>query len=281
VRILNLGAGVQSTTLFLMLIDGDLPPVDYAIFADTGDEPQDVYQHLEFLRTLGGPEIVVCRASETSLGDNLKNGMNATGQWFVSIPAYTADDVGKPLGIGRRQCTAEYKIKPIEKAIRQLAGLEKGQRKPKELEITQLFGLSFDEPRRVDRVRTRFIGRAGWRAEFPLFDEFMTRSDCLAWLSKRLPGYTVPRSACVFCPYRSDDEWLRLKETDRQGWNRAVEIDEAMRDESSRCTKGMESKQYVHRSCQPLALVQLQASPPDKQMKFQFSQMDCEGMCGN
>jgi hypothetical protein len=47
-RILNLGAGVQSTTLFLMLIDGDLPPVDYAIFADTGDEPQDVYQHLEF-----------------------------------------------------------------------------------------------------------------------------------------------------------------------------------------------------------------------------------------
>jgi hypothetical protein len=281
VRILNLGAGVQSTTLFLMLIDGDLPPVDYAIFADTGDEPQDVYQHLEFLRGLGGPEIVVCRASETSLGDNLRHGINSTGQRHISIPTYLADEVGKPVTMGRRQCTAEYKVKPIEQAIRGLVGLEKGQRKPKELEITQLFGLSFDEPRRVDRVKAQFTGRAGWQAEFPLFDDFMTRADCVAWLRKRLPGYTVPRSACVFCPYRSDDEWLRLKETDPQGWQRAVEIDEAIRDETSKCVQGMNYTQYLHRSCQPLALVQLQAKPADGQMKFQFSQMDCEGMCGN
>jgi hypothetical protein len=280
-RILNLGAGVQSTTLFLMLIDGDLPPVDYAIFADTGDEPQDVYQHLEFLKTLGGPEIVVCRASETSLGDNLRNGINSTGQRYVAIPTYLADETGKPASIGRRQCTAEYKIKPIEQTIRKLAGLEKGQRKPKELEITQLFGLSFDEPRRVDRVKAQFIGRAGWKAEFPLFDDFTTRTDCLAWLAKRLPNYTVPRSACVFCPYRSDNEWLRLKETDPEGWQRAVEIDEAIRDKTSRCVQGMNHSQYLHRSCQPLALVQLQAKPADGQMKFQFSQMDCEGMCGN
>jgi hypothetical protein len=48
IHILNLGAGVQSTALFLMSLDGDLDIVyDAAIFADTGDEPESVYVHLE------------------------------------------------------------------------------------------------------------------------------------------------------------------------------------------------------------------------------------------
>jgi hypothetical protein len=45
-RLLSLGAGVQSTTLLLMALDGTLPGLDYAIFADTGWEPQRVYDHL-------------------------------------------------------------------------------------------------------------------------------------------------------------------------------------------------------------------------------------------
>ena len=59
-RVLNLGAGVQSTTLYLWALDG-LIHFDKAIFADTGDEPESVYAHLEFLRGLNGtiqrPEI--------------------------------------------------------------------------------------------------------------------------------------------------------------------------------------------------------------------------------
>jgi hypothetical protein len=46
-HILNLGAGIQSTTLYLMDMDGELEyNFDYAIFADTGDEPHEVYKHL-------------------------------------------------------------------------------------------------------------------------------------------------------------------------------------------------------------------------------------------
>ncbi len=49
-HILNLGAGVQSTALYLMFCRGDIEPtIDYAIFADTGEEPQAVYAHLEWL----------------------------------------------------------------------------------------------------------------------------------------------------------------------------------------------------------------------------------------
>jgi hypothetical protein len=46
-RVLSLGAGVQSTTLLLMSVYGELPPLDYAIFADTGWEPARVYEHLD------------------------------------------------------------------------------------------------------------------------------------------------------------------------------------------------------------------------------------------
>lgn len=49
-RILNLGAGVQSTTIFLMAHEGELPMIDYAIFADTQEEPKAVYDHLAWLR---------------------------------------------------------------------------------------------------------------------------------------------------------------------------------------------------------------------------------------
>jgi hypothetical protein len=42
-RLLNLGAGVQSTALYLMYLIGEITPgIDCAIFTDTGEEPRGV-----------------------------------------------------------------------------------------------------------------------------------------------------------------------------------------------------------------------------------------------
>ena len=52
-RVLSLGAGVQSTTLALMAAHGEIGPMpDCAIFADTGWEPKAVYEHLAWLGSL-------------------------------------------------------------------------------------------------------------------------------------------------------------------------------------------------------------------------------------
>jgi hypothetical protein len=49
-RVLSLGAGVQSTTMALMAAHGEVGPMpDCAIFSDTGWEPNAVYQHLAWL----------------------------------------------------------------------------------------------------------------------------------------------------------------------------------------------------------------------------------------
>jgi len=48
-RVLSLGAGVQSSALALMIEHGEIPMVDCAIFADTGAEPEKVYEWLDYI----------------------------------------------------------------------------------------------------------------------------------------------------------------------------------------------------------------------------------------
>jgi hypothetical protein len=269
-RILNLGGGVQSTTLYLMAIKGEIAPIDCAIFADLGEEPKSVYAHMEWLKSLGGPTIHVVSAG--ILGDNLMHGVNSTGQRFAPIPAFTAQNEGEQLGVMRRQCTSEYKIKPIERFIRcELLGLLKGQRI--KTKLTQLFGISLDEAGRATRIKAN---SPHWsEPEFPLCEKMMTRADCVRWLEAFGIPHQVPRSACVFCPYKSDHEWLQLRESDPDGWARAVEIDDALRVEGTVYNRNMNEKVYIHKSCRPLKEVHL-TDGERGQSAFNF---ECEGGC--
>jgi hypothetical protein len=277
-RILNLGAGVQSTAVYLLIMEGKIDPIDCAIFADTQDEPKAVYDHLDWLMSLGGPEIKVRTVG--CLGDNLINGMHSDGGRSVSIPAFVDGKSACEKGIVRRQCTSEYKVKVVEKCIREeVLGLNKGEISPRSV-VTQLFGISVDEGRRAVNIRER-ISKVRWSAKtsFPLIDDFWwRRGDCIKYLSRKVK-HNVPRSACVFCPYRSNDSWKELKKTDKDGWNRAVEIDEALRDDNSVIRKkGLRGRLYLHKSCIPLKLVDLE----DKRRDIGgFLQLGCdEGMCG-
>ena len=285
VHVLNLGAGVQSTALFLMSIDGSEPLVprfDAAIFADTQEEPDDVYKHIEHLKTLGGPEIIFTSAGR--LGDALIAGSDASGNTrtdgghFISIPAYTVNPETGGRGIIQRQCTADFKVKPIEKLIRERWGQGSGKQLPKGTIVHQYMGLSFDEPKRVIRVKQRFSAKpAAWRVHFPLWEMEYTRSDCVSYLRERL-DYEVPRSACVFCPFKSDAEWRMLKSSDATGWARAVEIDAVCRTGS-----GPDSRRYLHNSCQPLEQVDLRPADERSGQRHLFSgfQDECEGYCGS
>ena len=50
-RILSLGAGVQSSTLALMIEGGGIPMVDAAIFADTLAESKETMEFLNWIKT--------------------------------------------------------------------------------------------------------------------------------------------------------------------------------------------------------------------------------------
>lgn len=287
-HVLNLGAGVQSTALYLMSREpGAKFRFDVAVFADTQEEAKAVTGHLEYLQSLGDPPIWVRTAGK--LGDDLIHGRNRTGQRFASIPAFTAEDhLVRPGGCGnrpqpapkcgivRRQCTSEYKIRVVEKGIRrELVGLEPRQRMPKDVKVYQYFGLTTDEAVRAERAKRRFETFRWAEPVYPLIEMGLSRQDCVDWLEGRLP-HPVPRSACVFCPYKSNREWLHLKETDPEGSARAVQIDEALRREGTVANRRLQQKMYLHRSCVPLQMVDFSAS----HTLFRPMANECQGMCG-
>ncbi len=275
-HVLNLGAGVQSTALFLLAREPDTKfRFDLAIFADTGEEPAAVYTHLEYLRSLATPEIWV--RSTGRLGDDLIHGRNSTGQRFVSIPAFTKSAEGK-VGMVRRQCTAEYKIEVVNRAIRrELLGLKPRQRVPKDTIIYQYFGISTDEAARAERAKKRFAAVRHTVPVYPLIDMGWSRTDCVNYLRDRLP-HAVPKSSCVFCPFRTNQSWAHLKRTDPEGWARAVEIDAALRDKSSVATRGFRQELFVHRTCVPLPVIDFDALAPSTIDPMAVG--ECQGMCG-
>ncbi len=277
-HILNLGAGVQSTALYLMFMRGEVKPqIDFAIFADTQDEPKAVYKHLEWLQSLNGPPILV--RTKGKLSDDLMRGQNSTGQRFASIPAYTLRPDGTE-GKVRRQCSMEYKVEVIQRVIRrEVCGAAPG-RSPKDVIVHQYFGISLDESGRATRIsrasRAKYL-----KVSFPLLDAFMTRANCLTYLADKVPHET-PRSACVYCPFHSDHEWDRQRREDPEAWARSVEIDKALRIKGNVVNRKLDQELFLHRSCVPLDLVQLDTKPDPRkaQLAINFSS-ECLGVCGN
>ena len=85
----------------------------------------------------------------------------------------------------------------------------------------------------------------------------MSRGDCISYLKEQEIPHEVPRSACVFCRFKSNFEWRLLRDKEPAGWARAVEVDVALRRQGSVANRNLEQSMYLHRSCLPLAVVDL------------------------
>ena len=254
---LSLGAGVQSSAMLVCSNLGlhGVPRADVAIFADTQQEPPWVYETLKRLREWSEIPVEVCTAGDLLADMSVKGWANA--------PLFTRGEDGNESML-RRQCTREYKMVPIEKHVRVRLGYKPRQRIKESVRC--LIGISLDEVSRMKESRTRWITNA-----WPLVDARLYRRDCEAIVDEHL-GFKPRRSACVFCPYRSDMEWRRLREEHPEQFERACQADESMR---TLTRVGAERPAFVHRS-----LVSLRdANFNDSQGAFAFDG-ECEGMCG-
>lgn len=267
-HIISLGAGVQSSTMALMAAHGEISPMpDCAIFADTGAEPQKIYEWLDWIETqLPYPVHRVMK------GDGLLKNIIASveGGRFASAPFFTESKTGGREGRLRRQCTREFKIEPIERFIRRnILGLKHGERAPKVATVTQWIGISLDEIQRMKNPQNKFTEH-----RWPLIELRMTRTDCLRWMADK--GYPMPsKSSCTFCPYHDNAMWRELKTTDAQAWGQAVEIDRLIRGG----VRGTSEKLYLHRSMIPLEDVDFRNAADHGQLEWGF-QEECSGMCG-
>lgn len=267
-RVLSLGAGVQSTALLLMMVHGEIPKADHVIFADTGWEPAAVYKHLEKLEVLMQENNIPFHKITAG---NIRADFLADDSKFATMPFYVKNAEGKKSML-RRQCTSEYKIKPLNKLQRELAGLKPMQR-CKEHRITTIIGISYDESQRMRDAAFPWM-----RNEYPLVDSKITRQDCIDWCVKH--GYDKPpRSACIGCPFKRNDEWRELQNNPEE-WQDAVEFDNALR-KNKRITNRF-GWAGLHGSMMALEDIDFRNEKEKGVLSLfddGFSQ-ECEGMCG-
>ena len=277
--VLSLGGGVQSSVMALMAGES-LPPTgsggafdsipDCAIFADTHWEPPSVYEHIEWLAGhLPFPLYVVDNGR--SLREDVKALTNhSDSRNYVDIPVYLKGREGESDGIGRRQCTDNYKIRPIRRRIREMLGLRPRQRVPAGTTVELWLGISTDEAIRMKDSRDRWITN-----RYPLIEAGMSRKDCADWWEARYDR-PLERSACVACPFQSRSRWVETKRRWPELFAEAVEIDARMRGGLA-----FAKEPYLHMTRKPLA----EAVALDEVEMGAGEQADgfgneCEGHCG-
>lgn len=239
------------------------------------------------------------------------------GSWVPSgVPHYSINIDGTN-GHGPRQCTQAFKIIPIEKEQRKIVGkpamlewrrkhrdalrlisqhakamvLWKRLKKQGVIKLPPLppqphaawdecqndalvvtwIGISTDEiyrekPSRVPWARNRF----------PHLERGTNRDGCMEWMEAN--GFPEPpKSACEFCPYHDDDEWIRLRDKEPESFARAVAFDYAYRAAKVQTVakKGFET--FLHPSRVPLDKAVFVKSHGKQMTMFNN---ECEGMCG-
>jgi hypothetical protein len=193
--VFSCGGGVQSTACLVLAAQGRIPYRTF-IFANVGDKAEDprtiayVREVLKPYAAEHGIEWVDVQrrrrdGTPVDLFDDLRRPVRA-----INIPVRMAN--GAP---GRRNCTTEFKIKPIAKWIKRHApGCTLGK------------GISTDEPHRATPTRES----DGYASAYPLIELGISRADCLRLVADAgLPQ--PPKSSCWFCPYKTTDQWVAMR----------------------------------------------------------------------
>lgn len=255
-RVLSLGAGVQSTTIALMAARGDIPAPDCAIFADTGDEPQAVYDHLAWLSSGVLPFPIHIAKCSRGLKAAFKEGDDE-----ARIPYHVGAG-----GLGGRQCTRNWKIRPLRRKIRELLGIgPRGYVAPNTVE--SWVGISTDEIERLKPSGCRFIHN-----RHILIEARMSRQGCYKWLEER-QYRRPPKSRCKYCPYQGNVGWRDLRENPDE-WAETIEFDGWLREPAQ--VARFRGEVFLHADRVPLAEADLTKIDP-----INLFGNECEGMCGN
>lgn len=211
-RVFSFGGGVQSTAVLVLSAQGKMPYTDF-VFANVGDDTENP-QTLAYLRDVAIP---YAERNGLKIHQVQKNGITLyqdimSENTNVSIPAKMGK-IGQP---AQRNCTTKWKVKVIERWMKQHAGATKQNRQPLGV------GISADESYRMrtdDPEREPFVFK-----EYPLIDMLMTRRMCQDVIREAgLPA--APKSSCWFCPYFRKRDWIELRQHQPELFAKAVDLE--------------------------------------------------------
>lgn len=239
-EILALGAGVQSTALAIMNAEGQIQPrAEYAVFSNTGGELPETYEHLcRLSRWLGRRLPLVVVEKQPPLADVKFH--------YPVLPVH-ADCSLLP-----RRCTDHWKVRPMHRWARGM-GIKN---------LTVQLGISCDESQRIKEAPQKWVTR-----RWPLIDRLMNREDCRRVIAGA--GLPIPtKSACFFCPLRSQSWWRFLKARWPHLFKRACEIEEGLPNQPGKPIYTLSGTGRL-----------LRDRLPEVQSELGLETVECEGIC--
>ena len=218
-------------------------PTDLYLFADTGSEPQYVYDQLQSSR------INYHTVSTGNLMQDVIDYINGKRNRVAQLPFFTET------GLLMRQCTSDYKIVPIRRYLRSLKD-----------DIGLSIGISLDEIQRMKSSGVKYITN-----HYPLIDDRITIAAIMKWYKDNKMDVPL-RSACVCCPFHNNNYWKALKEKHPLEFNKVCEFDVKIRNYPK-----LRQRCYIHRSLKPLHEIDF-----DSQQMMEFPDLidECDGLCG-
>ena len=186
----------------------------------------------------------------------------------TDIPFFTKNVDGSLGKITHRSCTADFKIRPINKELRKLANVKRGTKEPA---LVSIIGISLDEMMRMKPSRDAWIV-----CRWPLVEKRIRRRQCIEWMEKR--GFPKPpRSACIYCPFHNSKEWRRLQVEEPLEFARAVQFEKDIQKAKDN-SDNIKAQVYLHRSCKPLDTIDFRSDIERGQGTLWDD--ECEGVCG-
>jgi 3'-phosphoadenosine 5'-phosphosulfate sulfotransferase (PAPS reductase)/FAD synthetase len=266
---MSFGAGVQSTAMLLLVLKeperaekifGQLPNGVY--FADPGAESESIYKHLEAMQRLtestkDAPFFRIVRRG--SILDPLDLNLRGYARGLSTLPLFTLSPSGKK-GMLSRKCTSEYKIKPLQKAIRAECGFKPRSKHPHAVGLW--LGISTDEASRMTHSKVQWMDNL-----YPLIELGWSRKDCYDYCLSH--GVIPSKSRCYFCPFTAD--WAVVKAKQPLEFAKAVEFDKLIRN-----SLALSAETFLHRSCKPLEEAVLLKEGFD----YDGFDSECSGHCG-
>lgn len=201
---LSFGAGVQTTALLVLIVEGRWPQPDVILFADTGAEHEGTYHYLS---TISEPYALAHALRIIRLGPEWR-----TPHYQRDLEGYCLEHRMLP-GTWVRWCTNHYKVQAIARYRRQIMNATCAQ------PIESWIGISCEEQHRailsVDPTEVK---------RYPLIELGLNRTDCEGVI--RAAGLPVPpKSGCWFCPFQRQARWHQLKRERPDLFDRALKLE--------------------------------------------------------
>ena len=187
IHILSMGAGVQTSAMLLKY--GKTGRYDYIVFADTRDEEPETYKYIsKYLK----PYAIECGIPWVTVGN-----LNGEGiyDYYMRVGAL-------PKAM-KRDCTRDFKIRPIHRFARSLGCTRFNP-------MVEDIGFSIDESDRMNESKAKSHLEVSYVVKsYPFIDDRISRNDCEQII--RDHGWPVPiKSGCDFCIFKNRSQFRKL-----------------------------------------------------------------------